>query len=676
MKRGIYACLLVLALSTFVSAQEFTGNINGRVTDSSNAVIPGVTITIKSPAMQGERTATSDEAGAYRFTLIPNGTYTVTYGLPGFKTLVRDGVIVEVGKTTTLNIALEVATVAETVTVTGESPVVDVQNATVAVNFNESLLRDIPNARDIWVVLAQTPGVTVTRFDVGGSTMGTQGGYRSYGVSGQNWISLDGINTTEGTSGAGFYMDYGAFAEIQVSAAANSAEIPIPGTSLNTVFKTGSNQFHGEVYFDWEDKSFQGDNVTQALKDRGLPAGDKFDRYNDLNGQVGGPFQKDKFWYFVSIRDQFSGVQTSLYDKEISEGGKPGQVFTTRLQNQTIKLNYMINPKNTITFSTQFGRKFQPYRGGQGSTASFYIFESTYLQNSWTEVGKLQYTRVIGTRTTLDMSINNFGYQFPGKARTNKTPVQDDVTSLRRGAYQAPFFSQQRRWHYNANVSAFISRHDLKTGYMFLWHAPRSTDRGAPGPPNTLGHILVTTSNGVPSSFTLDNNPAWSENILRENAVFLQDKWQVNRRLTLNLGLRYDRYHSYYPEELYGLKGNRPCKQGGPCDQGPFLQAVIAAAGGTSLVTPANDIATFNTFVPRFAFVYDVFGNTKTAIKGSYGRYATNTGTDIASAVNPIGTITAKYAWNTAPIASGGLGTDPVVGATFITPAYVSRLTP
>ncbi len=678
MKRGIYVVLFVLSVSCAGWAQEFTGNINGRISDSSNAVIPGVTISIKSPAMQGERSTISDESGAYRFTLLPQGAYAVSYQLPGFKTIIRDAVDVGVGRTVTLNITMEVSTVAETVTVTGESPVVDVQNATIGVNFNTALLRDIPNSRDIWTVLAQTPGTTVTRFDVGGSTMGTQGGYRSFGVSGQNWVTLDGINTTEGTSGAGFYMDYGSFAEIQISAAANSAEVPIPGTAVTTVFKSGGNDLHGEAYFDWEDAKFQGNNVTKELNDKGLPAGDKFTRYNDFNVQLGGPVRKDKFWYFFSIRDQFAGVQTQLFDKDASEGGKSGQIFTTRLQNYTFKLNWQLNPKNSLSFSTQWGRKFQPYRGGQGTNAYQYIIESTYSQNSWSEVEKLDYTRVIGTRSTLQMSINNFGYQFPGKVQSTKTPIQDDTSLLRRGGYQAPFFSQQRRWHYNANLSTFARNHDLKIGYMFLWHAPRNTDRGAPGPSNTLGHILVTTTNGTPSSFTIDNNPVWTENILRENAIFVQDKYQVSRKFTLNLGVRYDRYNSYYPEQRYGLNGNRPCKASGKCDIGPFAAVVLSAAGGSSMVTPAKKIAIFNTFVPRVAFVYDIFGNTKTALKGSWGRYATNTGTDIASAVNPITTITARYIWNRNSRATDplGLGADPVFGATLITPEYVSRLTP
>jgi hypothetical protein len=663
-----FSLFVVWLFTKLAFGQEFTGNINGRVADATNAVLPSVTVTLSSTALQGMRSMVTDETGTYRFTLLPQGSYTVTYELPGFKKFVREGVIVEVGKTTTLNIAMEVASLGETVTVTGESPVVDVQNATVGVNFNTTTLRDIPNSRDIWIVLAQTPGTTVTRFDVGGSSMGTQGGYRSYGQNGQNWVTLDGINTTEGTSGAGFYMDYGAFAEIQVSAAANSAEVPIPGTAMTTVFKSGSNQLHGETFLDWETAKFQGDNVTQSLTNRGLPAGDKFSRYNDFNVQVGGPFKKDRFWWFGSFRDQFSGVTTAFTDNN----GVPGQLFTTRLTNYTIKLNYQLNAKNSLAFSTQFGRKYQPWRGGQGVNAFRYDFDSTYTQLSWSQVGKVEWTRVINSRSTLDVSVNNFGYQFPGRSHVQKTPTFDQTTLLYRGGYSqgtsVPFLSQQRRWHANVNLSTYKDNflggnHDIKIGYMFLWHAPRETDYGAPGDPGSLGHVQLQYDNGTPAQFIVDNGPIIYENELKQNTIFFQDKFQIGRKLTLNFGVRYDRYHSYYPAGQFGLKGNHPCTTSTTdCNIGPF--AFLAA----QQQFPANDIATFNAIVPRFAFVYDIFGNTKTALKGSWGRYDTNTGTDISAAVNPInafgsGVINWTYAWDGRP-------------ASQITPDYVKTLTP
>jgi hypothetical protein len=301
------------------------------------------------------------------------------------------------------------------------------------------MLRDLPNSRDLWVVLAQTPGDATTRFDVGGSTMGTQTGFRSFGFNGQNWVNLDGIVTNEGTAAAGFYMDYGAFQEIQVSAAANSAEVPVPGAFINTVIKTGSNELKGEVYFDWEDNSFQGNNVTTELQDRGISAGDKFVRYNDFNVQLGGPLKKDKLWWFYSQRDQFASLRTELQQND----GTPGGLFTTRLWNYTIKMNYQLNQANSIIFTGQAGRKVQPYREGQGTTAQFYNVDSTGYQKHWSWAYKGQWTSVINSRTTFDLSGNTYGYHsenagvtLASAANANSTPITTRYTRDGRPASQ------------------------------------------------------------------------------------------------------------------------------------------------------------------------------------------------------------------------------------------------
>ena len=194
--------------------------------------------------------------------------------------------------------------------------------------------------------------------------------------------------------------------------------------------------------------------------------------------------------------------------------------------------------------------------------------------------------------------------------------------SLRSGAYNTPSFSQDQRWHYNATLNLYADHHDMKIGYMYQRYAPRFTAHGAPGPAGTVGHFYIATTNGVPSSFWTDNGPVWNVNILRNNALFFQDKFQVRPKLTLNYGVRFDQYHSSYPEQRFGLNGNKPCVDDNDCDVGPFV---------VKTVTPARDVATFNTLVPRVALIYDLFGNSKTALKASWGRFSTNPAASISS---------------------------------------------
>ena len=535
--------------------------------------------------------------------------------------------------------------------VTRSAPIVDVQNATVATTFAGPMLRDIPNQRDVFALLAQTPGITMPRPDIGGNTAGTQSPYRAYGLSGQSITTVDGVNITAGADDVGAYIDYGAMAEATVAAAGNSAEVPVAGAAVTTMIKSGTNTKHGEVYADYK-----------PGRHKRYDGAENYARYRDINGQLGGPFIKDKLQYFTSFRDRYTALTTAMYDRPPEEGGTQGQPFTTQTTEYTIKLNYQLTDESTLTFMTQVGKKYQPYRGGSGAAAYQYLVESTARQDAWSHIGKVDYMRVIGNRATLDTSLNLFGNHFPLTAHTDKTPVIDDVTFARRGAYNTPGLTRDGRRHYNANLALYADRHDVKLGYMYQRYAPQFTAHGAPGPAGTAGHFYIATTNGVPSAFWTDNGPAWSVNLLENHALFFQDKFQVTSKLTLNYGLRFDQYHSSYPEQRFGRNGNQPCADDTDCDVGPF-------AVGT--VTPARDVVTFNTVVPRVALIYDLFGNAKTALKASWGRFATNPAASISALVNPIDVTAKKYPWD-----SKYLTTDTTTGATRITPAYVATLQP
>ena len=268
-RRGFHLVVAVLAACLLASTHAFaqgggastTGSINGKVADSSGGVLPGVTVTATSPSSMGVQTSVTDTGGNYRFPALPPGTYTVTFELPGFNTLKRENIQISMGFTATVNVELAVASLQETVTVTGDSPVIDTSNTRVQQNFKLEALQEIPNSRDLWSLLAVTPRCRMGRIDVGGNRAGTQTGYTAYGYSGQNRVLVEGINTTEGTSGAGFYVDYGSFEEVFLGTIGQGAEMPTPGVQSQMLGKSGGNKFQGEFYHDYETNGMIGENI-------------------------------------------------------------------------------------------------------------------------------------------------------------------------------------------------------------------------------------------------------------------------------------------------------------------------------------------------------------------------------------------------------------------------------
>src|SRR5262245_38009521 len=307
------AALVALAAPAFAQGggASSTGSISGEVKDSQGGVLPGVTVTATSPAQIGALTAVTNEAGIYRFPAVPPGEYRLSFELAGFQSNVREGIRITLGFNAQVNVALAVATLQETVTVSGESPVIDTSATRIQTNYDQQMLASIPNARDMWSLLSTTPSVTLNRIDVGGSTAGTQTTYFAYGYSGQNRPLIEGINTTEGTSAAGFYLDYGSFEEVFIGAAGNSAEMPNPGVLTQFVSKSGGNTPSVGLYFDYENGDIQSRNLdeSQIIPNTAIRAdGNRLSSYRNLNVNLGGPVIKDKMWGFFAYLNQFNSV--------------------------------------------------------------------------------------------------------------------------------------------------------------------------------------------------------------------------------------------------------------------------------------------------------------------------------------------------------------------------------
>ena len=335
---GLLLALVFAATSAFAQGggASSTGTIQGRVTDAQGAVLPGVTVTATSPSALGAQTAVTSETGNYRFPALPPGAYTVTYELAGFNTVKREGIQLSLGFTANVNIELALATLQETVTVTGESPVIDTSATRIQQNFKVEQLQSIPNGRDMWSLLAVTPAVQMTRIDVGGNRAGTQTGYSAYGMTGQVRVLIEGINTTEGTGGAGFYFDYSSLEEVFLGTTGQTAEMPSPGVQSQFIAKSGGNQFSGEYYLDWYNNSIQGsnlpDNYTAPLASGGFnfrPGSNEIDHYYDTAINMGGPIKKDKIWWFGTYRTQKNAVAQPLFQFD--------KTFDTKLWNPVVR---------------------------------------------------------------------------------------------------------------------------------------------------------------------------------------------------------------------------------------------------------------------------------------------------------------------------------------------------
>src|SRR5262245_4842698 len=307
--KAVCSSIFVLMLASAAGAQTTsatTGAMNGTVTDNTTAVLPGVTVTISSPAMMGTRTDVTNAQGQYRFAAVAPGEYRITFELPGFANVVRDGVRVTLGFTATINAELELATQRETITVVGSSPVVDTQATKVTTNYDAQQMANLPNARDYAGLMSTTPAVKVNRIDVGGSTSLSEQNYRVYGIPNQQDRPLvEGMLASEGTSLL-YYTDYGSFAEVSVGAAGNSAEMPGSGVFSQFIAKSGGNTYHGTFYQDYYGKNWSTRNIDDEQIALGVTGGPSLDAkdtnrttsYHDTNGDLGGYLLKDKLWWY------------------------------------------------------------------------------------------------------------------------------------------------------------------------------------------------------------------------------------------------------------------------------------------------------------------------------------------------------------------------------------------
>ncbi len=618
----LFVAFLLGAGLAFPQGQSY-GRLEGVVRDAQGLVLPGVSVSLTGAGVMGARTATTGVDGSYRFLALPPGTYNMVFELSGFQTLNREGIIVTTGSTFTINVNLEIATVAETITVTGESPVVDVKTTGITATFDTAKLQEVPSATDMWSVLHQTPGVRMKGYDVGGSHKSQQTGYDTFGVQGQNRIINEGVNTTEGTSAAGGYYDYYAIQEFQVSAQGADVEMSTPGAQVVATTKSGGNEFSGLYHIDYEPSGFVTDNIDSSLEARGgtsAPVRKFWEGHVDL----GGPIVKDKLWFY--------GAYNHFFIDRVISGQDPAVATDIGIFDMyTIKLNWQISKKDQFIGYTQWDLKQKPYRGLSLNIPA----ESIRAQASWDWLHKAEWQRVWNDRVFSNVMVGHFGFGWPmvPAVDPNEKPARiDTATNNQRGAGWQPFTWYRYKPQSTGQVSYYVpdkaGSHDFKFGWdwqidssQFGWNTNSGTLRyrdnsnlgsATTGAPGQLGQV---------DEIDFFNVPTLNDDRNQHTDLYAQDVWTVSDRMTLTIGARFGRQSLYYLGS----------------SQTPVLTDFFQPVD-----SQGQSVRTWNNVAPRLGVTIDVTGEGKTVLKGYYGRYYGNVGSGLSGA-NPAGQQQLRY---------------------------------
>ena len=478
----------------------------------------------------------------------------------------------------------------------------------------------------------------MSRIDVGGNRAGTQTGYTAYGQNGQVRTSVEGINTTEGTSGAGFYYDYGSFEEVFLGVAGQGAEAATPGVQSNFLGKSGGNRYSGEFYVDGYNNSFQGSNLSEIYTRPTSQGGYGFRegsnevlKYYDVNFNVGGPIKKDKAWWNFSWRRQFNAVEQPLFKFDKS--------FDTWNQNPSAKVTYQLNQKNKIIGYYQWNMKEQPNRLPFG-TYTYENADSTTRQVSPSWVYKGEWNGTISDRLYLEARWGDFGYYDPRYANSDEQYFwRDSALLVLTGSHSENQTDRDRKQTTGAATYFLDTKygsHTFKGGGELY----KETQWGG-REKNVGGNIEHIYNNGVSSQvvfgvptatcvcgrYASDNGQLLVVNKLDTQDLFVNDTW-AKGRVTINAGVRWDRYHGWMPEQ----------------EQIAFAIGPVSVPEQTF---PETHFFTWNNIAPRIGITYDLAGNGKTVVKASYGLFWHNPGPDVSGGANPNQTNkSVTYTWN------------------------------
>jgi hypothetical protein len=653
----IAGLLWLLAGTPEALAQQQTGEIYGRATDTSGAVLPGTTVTVASRTLFQPRVAVTSPAGTFRVPELPIGTYSVTFELAGFRTVSFQEIRVTIGVRAQVNAVLELSTVQETITVTDGSPLFDSREAGTKSTFDLETLQNMPSARDPWVMLERTPGIVMDRVNVGGNQSGQQSNYisRGDGTANNKW-AIDGVDITDmaATGASPIYYDFDMLEEMQVTTGGADVTQQTGGVGINLVTRSGTDRQKGNARFLVTDETLEDDNITDELRAQGAGAGAPIDNIRDYGFDVGGPVKEGKVWYWGSYGTQAITVGVIGFYKN-DPACRPNGVVPDPRTSDTATLRNCLETDLTTLNNYNWKMTWAPFRNNQFNLQNTWAekvrnardasdtrpIETTYRQKAVSsEFGafgwltgpnpfwKIADQHVISDRWLVDVMTahlgNNFVLDFHDDGLRDVQARQETTTLVWGRSFQASTFLRPTN-SFDVVSSLFLPArfggdHSLKFGYR--WRNSHSTILNHRG-----GFIDALFTNGVATAADIWRDQ-YSESHLDTHAIYLQDNYSRNR-LTINLGIRLDRQDdSAEPTRV---------------PENPFFPRLMPAIDfqGADAFVVWTDVS------PRVGGTYDLNGDGKTVLSMSvasyYGQMAPG---QLSSQLAATGAVFVRYPWS------------------------------
>jgi hypothetical protein len=628
--RGV-GSVLVVVLSLLVavpaSAQNRPGSISGTVTDESLSALPGVTVTLTSPALQtSEAVRTTDAQGQYQFPGLPVGAYRLTFELGGFSRLIRDEIQISSGFVARVDATLKVAQLEETVTVSGQSPLVDLTSTRGGATLSQEVLSTLPVSNNYQDVMNLMPGIVNVQPSTSGQILGSSG-FRAYGVDrGQSTVTtmIEGIEMRTAA-----YPNFATVEEVEARTYGNTAEITRPGPAVQLVIKSGGNDLHGTYQEQYMTDRVQSSNIDASLRGQGLQAGDSLKHFQDLAGDLGGRLVRNTLWFYGALRQQLNDRNLLGF---VAAPGNDGVYGTTddqpasspsSLLDPTLKLSYQATQKHKLVgFMSRERRHMNYFNAGRFVPRDSTLDQIYPLFSNKGELQSVFSERLLSTVMFATSGSQVFYHNY------SAAPSSLDLTTQFQTGESFHAFDNTDRYSKRSQINGsitylpagnFAGTHQLKAGGAVWLNISKVNTWDRPG-----GDYQLVFDKGVPTQFKTLNSPIPDVRLRRNSySGYITDSWRLTNRMTANVGLRVDRF------ELWVDPTNKPA--------GQFSPAVSY---------PRIDAGKWWAFGPRAAAAYDLTGSGRTVLKGTFGGYSDDFTEFFLQNFSPLALTTTTYRWH------------------------------